>query len=91
MTQSIDDLRDLRRPRLLIRAARRGTLDYNRNRDLRRVLRSEATPGPANSVPQLIDMEAEQERMRTAEFGSYSAARHIEILIALMSEARLLA
>ena len=87
----MDELRKLRRPRLLIRAARTGTVEYNRNRDLRRVLRSEDMPGPAKSVPRLIDLEAEQEQLRTDARGSYSPSRHIEILIALMGEARLLA
>ena len=89
MTDLLDRLRDLRRPRLLIRAARHGALDYNRDRDLRRIMRAESLPGPSRVLPRLMDLEAEIERTRKAGDSSYSIARHVDVLIALMAEARL--
>jgi plasmid stability protein len=90
MTDVLSRLSTLHRPRLLIRAARHGLQDYNRNNDLRRILRAERVPGPQAVLPRLIDMEAEQETIRQAGDAAYSVARHVELLIAVMAEARLL-
>lgn len=80
----------LRRPKLLIRAARFGLAEYNRERDLRRVMRAPAAPAPANAVPRLMEEEARLEEIRKSGGAAYSPARHVEVLIALMAEARLL-
>lgn len=80
----------LRRPRLLIRAARFGTADYNRNRDLKRLIREPTLPTPVRAVNSLMAEEARLEETRTAGDVSYSVSRHVEVLIALMAEARLL-
>ncbi len=90
MTALSETLATLRRPRLLVRAARFGIEDYNRNRDLRRILRGDSLPGPSDALPRLMDMEAVHEDTRQRGDGAYSVARHLEILIALMAEARLL-
>ncbi|MEL6206957.1 MAG: DUF6477 family protein [Pseudomonadota bacterium] len=90
MTTLLDALHAIRRPRLLIRAARHGMEDYNRNRDLKRILRGTALPGPSAALPQLMDLEAVQEQTRQRGDAGYSIASHLEILIALMAEARLL-
>ena len=81
-------LNELRRPRLLIRAARFGLMDYHRERDLRRLVASNLSPSRA--VPQLIEQEERLEETRRAGDCAYSAARHIDVLIALMAEVRLL-
>ncbi len=81
-------LANLRRPRLLIRAARFGLADYRRDRDLRRLIGQISTPDRA--VAQLISEEEQLEEDRRAGEASYSVTRHIEILIALISEIRLL-
>ncbi|MDB6453117.1 DUF6477 family protein [Falsirhodobacter sp. 20TX0035] len=79
-------LATLSRPRLLVRAARLGIEDYRRDRDLRR-LTDHARPESA--LPQLLEKEAVMEATRMAGDASYSVARHVELLIALMAEARL--
>ncbi len=81
-------LADLRRPQLLIRAARCGLADYRRDRDLRRLLDTHLTPDRA--VRRLLSEEELLEQTRKSGEASYSVTRHIEILIALMSEVRLL-
>lgn len=90
MTDVMTLLASLRRPQLLVRAARFGLSDYNRDRDLRRLMRLPATPSPRAAVDGLIAEEARLEEIRKTGEASYSAARHVEVLIALMAEARLL-
>ena len=90
MTDITTLLANLRRPRLLIRAARFGLTDYNRDRDLKRVMKVPRAPSPAKAVDGLIETEARMEATRKAGDASYSVARHVEVLIALMAEARLL-
>jgi len=91
MTDFSSILAELRRPRLLIRAARLGLGDYNRSRDLKRVVRSMETMVPERAVAFLLAAEAEMEETRRAGAAHYSLVRHIEVLIALLAEARLLA
>ena len=81
-------LANLRRPRLLMRAARFGLGDYRRERDLRRLVTTTATP--EETVPQLLSVEERLEATRLAGDASYSPARHIDVLIALLAEAQLL-
>ena len=90
MTDFLKVLSSLRRPRLLIRAARFGIEDYNRNRDLKRLLRGTPLPSPTKAVNTLMAEEARLEETRQSGDASYNVAKHVEILIALMAEARLL-
>jgi hypothetical protein len=83
-------LADLRRPRLLIRAARFGVADYKRERDLRRLINASGRAKPETAIPQLITAEAQMEQTRRAGDTGYSVSRHIEVLIALIAEVRLL-
>ena len=92
----LSDLAAIRRPRLLLRTARHGTADYRRETDLRRILRLPAAPPPGVATLHcLIELEAQHDAMRTRpldEVGNpWRAARHVEILIALIAEARLMA
>jgi hypothetical protein len=91
MTATAPRLEALRRPRLLIRAARHGLAEYDRNRDLRRLLAAPAPPPPERAVAQLLASEARLEAARRAQDAGYSVARHVEVLIALIAEARLAA
>lgn len=88
MTDCRTLLATLRRPRLLMRAARFGLGEYRRERDLRRYVANAATP--EDTVSSLISVEARLEATRVAGDAGYSVARHIEVLIALLAEAQLL-
>lgn len=88
MTDCRTLLATLRRPRLLMRAARFGLGEYRRERDLRRYVASAASP--EDTVTSLISVEAQLEATRVAGEAGYSVARHIEVLIALLAEAQLL-
>ena len=83
-------LASLRRPRLLIRAARFGLENYNRSRDLKRVIGTTQAPNPSRAIDSLIEKEAQLEATRKQGDATYSVARHVDVLIALMAEARLL-
>lgn len=92
----LSGLSTMRRPTMLLRTARHGTLDYNRDSDLRRILRLPATPAPGvQTLSRLIELEAQHDHCRTRpphEAGNpWRAAHHVEVLIALIAEARLLA
>ena len=90
MTDLMSILRCLHRPRLLIRAARFGVPDYNRKRDLCRLLKTSALPTPGRAIFRLMSEERVQEDKRKSGDTTYSITRHVSILIALMAEARLM-
>jgi len=90
MTDFCRMLANLKRPRLLIRAARFGIEDYHRERDLARLIDTPAHATPETALPRLFCEEERMENTRRAGDLGYSLSRHIEVLIALMAEARLL-
>lgn len=83
-------LNTIHRPRLLIRAARFGIEDYRREVHLRRLIGPGALPRSGAALAQLIELEADQNGLRTENAAGYSPARHVEILIAMMGEAQIL-
>lgn len=89
MSDILTRVTGLRRPRLLIRAARAGLAEYNRTRDLRRLMRMAVAPGPDRALCLLVEEEARIEATRRAGDAAYSLTRHIEVLIAMIAEARL--
>ncbi len=89
MTDMTPMLAHVRRPRLLVRAARHGLAEYNRKRDLRRIFRLPQAPSPRHALDLLMSEEARLEEQRRERDAAYSIARHVEVLIALMSEAQL--
>lgn len=88
MPDLLSMVHDLRRPRLLIRAARAGLADYNRCRDLKRVMRVAEAPVPGRALSALVAEEERIEATRQSGDAGYSFLRHIEILIAMMAELR---
>lgn len=96
---------ELRRPRLLMRAARIGLQDYRRDRDLRRILPQALFSALKSASPEvalvmmaqqgaamlewLTEEEVRIEATRRAATADYSPLRHIEVMIALLAELRL--
>ena len=88
MTDFAPLLAALRRPRILLAAARAGLADYRRERDLRR-LRGSDRATPEATLGALIAEERELEAHRATGEATYSPKRHIAVLTALLAEARL--
>ncbi len=81
----------IRRPALLVRAARFALADYRRGTMLRRILRVPVLPRTAAALDALIEIEAALEAARLTGDASYGIPRHVEVLAALMAEQRLVA
>ena len=90
MQEFRDCLARLSRPRLLVRAARLGMMDYCRDRDLRRLIAAPSPPAPETALARLLDEEHRVEITRQRGDAAYSLTRHVDLLIALMAEMRLL-
>ncbi len=80
----------LKRPGLLVQAARFGVDNYDRTSSLPRLLRTLTSPRSGEAIVRLIEVEAECNTRRVEASAEYSAARHVEVLIALLGEARLM-
>ena len=81
-------LSTLRRPRLLVRAAQFGLAEYRRERDLKRLLGMVAAP--ERVLVRLLDEEARLNEIRQAGTADYDLRRHLELIIAVLAEARAL-
>ncbi|KMK66891.1 DUF6477 family protein [Puniceibacterium sp. IMCC21224] len=90
MTDLISFLQQLRRPRFLIRTARIGVEEYRRNPHLKRLLGYDSLPATSLALKRLITMEEELDSQRRNDDSNYPVVRHIEVLVAMMGEARLL-
>jgi hypothetical protein len=83
-------LNALRRPQLLIRAARFGAQEYRRDKHLQRLLGYGALPRPAAAVLCLMEIERTLNEQRNNDDAGYVLSRHVDVLIAMMGEAQLL-
>ncbi len=90
LTALLDLLDTVTRPRLLISAARLGAAQYRRDIHLPRHLGTDLLPDHAVALEALIEIEAELDEERRARRTGYAVARHVDVMIALMGEARLL-
>jgi hypothetical protein len=78
----------LRRPSLLIRAARAGQSGWRRERDLPRLLRSDRYPQPGAALPRLRAEEAQMNAARKEGAADYDLQRHVLLMIAILAEMR---
>lgn len=90
MNDVLKTLDSLRRPQLLIRAARIGATEYRRHAHLPRHFGYGALPRSAAALARLVEMEETLNQQRQSDRTRYSATRHVELLIAIMGEARIL-
>ena len=79
----------LKRPKLLVSAARHGMDSYNRNIHLARYIEFVPLPGPGAALMHLFEIEKEMDTARREKRGSYAPSNHIDILVAIMAEAQL--
>ncbi len=90
MTDPFAALAPLRRPKLLIRAARAGLALYQPERDLPRVLRragAGSADRPGARLEALLAAENRLETCRRAGDAAYRATAHVEVMTALLAEA----
>lgn len=78
----------LKRPTLLVKAANIAAQDYRRKIHLRRVLRGPIPPKASAVLVQLCDLESHHNSLRKTRDAAYSAARHVEVLVALICESQ---
>ncbi|MDO6798228.1 DUF6477 family protein [Shimia thalassica] len=90
MKDILNQLQDLRRPRLLIRAARHGVDNYRRERDLPLHIKSGALPRSGASLFKLMEIEAMENARRLGGEAEYNLVAHVDVLIAILGEARIL-
>lgn len=81
-------LAGLHRPRLLMRAARIGAQEYRRETHLPRLLGYGVLPRHADALMRLLDAEQDIETQRTGTDPCYNVVSHVEIMIAIVGEAR---
>ena len=93
MRHPLEHFRTLRRPGLLIAAARFAVESYQRETMLRTLLRGYhdgPPPGPAAALMLLLQVEERQEALRRAHDAAWSTSRHVSVLAAMMAEAQAL-
>ncbi|SHH21731.1 DUF6477 family protein [Marivita hallyeonensis] len=90
MQDLLTQITTLRRPRLLIRAARIGAQDYRRDARLPRLLGYGVLPRTGAALVKLMAMEAEMNEQRKTGDACYGIARHVDVLTAIMGETQLL-
>ncbi|QFT59839.1 hypothetical protein FIU94_13480 [Sulfitobacter sp. THAF37] len=90
MQDILSMLNALHRPRLMMRTARIGAENYRRSSHLPRLLGYGALPGHGAALLRLMEIEAVLEDERQNADAGYSMLRHIDVLIALVGEARVL-
>lgn len=83
-------LQQLRRPALLMRAARFGANEYRRDAQLPRLLGYGVLPRHGEALMKLMQLEDEQNQKRLEDDKSYNLVRHVDLLIAMIAEARIL-
>lgn len=76
----------LRRPALLVAAARKGQAGWRRARDLKRALKREDLPPPAVALRLLYQDEAHLNEARIAGAAEYDLQRHVLLVIAILAE-----
>ena len=88
---TIAPLAHLRRPKLLISAARFGLTNYERMQTLPRLLDGPVPPPGRAVLDALMKQEDRLNAARTGGETSYCVADHVDLLTALMAEATLYA
>jgi hypothetical protein len=83
-------VQSLKRPPLLVRAARFGVDEYRRDQHLRRSLSYDRIPRSGYALIRLLETERVMNDSRIAKHGDYMIAKHVDILVAIMGEAQLL-
>jgi hypothetical protein len=79
----------LKRPKLLVSAARHGIDTYDRTIHLARYIAIHPLSGPGAALMHLFEIENEMNTARREKRGNYAPSNHIDVLVAIMAEAQL--
>lgn len=90
MQDVLTTLQSMKRPRLLMRAARVGAEDYRRSAHLPRLLGYGALPRQSQALLRLMEIESELNTQRIDDASAYNLLRHVDVLIAIVGEARIM-
>lgn len=90
MQDILSMLNALHRPRLMMRAARIGAENYRRATHLPRLFGYGVLPRHGAALLKMMEIESELETQRKANDAAYNILRHIDVLIAMVGEARIL-
>lgn len=88
MTQISSRKNLLRRPAILVQAAKTCACDYRRGRTVARLVKGATPPNKQVIVEALRDEEDRLEVKRQQADGSYNARQHVQVLAALIAEQR---
>ena len=77
---------NIRRPRILIKAAKIALNHYEREAGLARLLQMRTTPEPDVALARLTDAENALNSERLDGSANYSIERHIKVLTAMLAE-----
>ncbi len=86
MHNHFGNLSSLRRPRLLVRAARIGAEEFHRSIHLPRLLGHSDLSDGVKILDQLSGLERDIEQSRKKGDLSYSISQHVDVLTALLAE-----
>lgn len=86
MTVKSSCFEKIRRPRLIVQAARIASATYRRDRDLARLLKAQPAGSEPVNIRRLSDIESDLDQSRRAQDSTYSISRHVEVLAALLAE-----
>ena len=89
MTDALTQIRDLKRPAILCRAAKEGAQHYRKKRHLRRLFSEGPLPSETSVLDDLLALEKDLNRQRKQNFAGYSAVKHVDVLIAVIAEAQI--
>jgi len=90
MFNIIQLLENLKRPKILVRAARLGLSNYTRDTDLPRITRTHKSGSASATIDRLLNQEHRLENARKSGDASYSVHNHIRVLTAVLAEAHLI-
>ena len=88
MQDALTILHKLRRPKMLMRAAQIGVVEYKRVAHLPRLLGYGRMPKQSEAILKLIEIEKNLKALREAGESADNLLRHIDVMIAIVGEAR---
>ena len=88
MQDALTILHKLRRPKMLMRAAQIGVAEYKRVAHLPRLLGYGRMPKQSEAILKLIEIEKNLKALRKAGESADNLLRHIDVMIAIVGEAR---